>query len=270
MKSQAKQVVIFRYVERDSKIHRLWAGTKIIGLITLTTAATLAVSWATIAIFGCILISVWLISKVPFGAVPKIPKWLIYLIIFSGILTGLTSQSAKPIIHIGASEIKIGGLITFAEFLLFSFEVMLSLLILSWTTKLGEVIDAISTLGRPFKKFGLPVTEYINVFSLSLRGIPLILEELRLLSAAEKQRRMHKPAFETATTMREIFKEGANLLSAAISSAVRRAAEMSEAMQARGGYSEVVGVKKLPEKRDLLALVFILIFCSGMMVTLLV
>ncbi len=265
---QAKQIVIFRFVDKNSPIHSLWAGTKIISLIVLTVAITLMISWQALIVFGIFLGIVWIISGVPVGALPRLPRWLIYLIIFSGILTGITSDATKPIIHIGAAQIKIGGLITFAEFLMFSLEIILCLLILSWTTKLGEVADAISTLGKPFRRLGLPVTEYVNVFALSLRGIPLILEELRLLAAAEKQRRMHKPAFETAITVREIFQEGANLLSAAISSAVRRAAEMSEAMQARGGYSEVVGVRKHTSKKDFFAFVLVACVCLILLVTL--
>jgi energy-coupling factor transport system permease protein len=270
MKSKSKQVVIFRYVDRPSKIHSLWAGTKIIALILLTTFATLTVNWWSLGIFGIALIAVWMVSKVPLGAVPKVPKWLIYLVIFSGILTGITSNASNPVLHIGSASVKIGGIITFMEFLLFSIEVLLCLIIISWTTRLGEFIDSISTLGKPFRRIGVPVTEFVNVFALSLRGIPLILEELRLLAAAEKQRRMHKPAFETATTVREIFVEGANLLTAAISSAVRRAAEMSEAMQARGGYSEVVGVRKTVHGGDYWAFAITAIICLAMVFTVII
>ncbi len=264
-KSKQREMTLFRFLDIESPIHKLWAGTKIIVMVLVTTTATVTVSWKVLGIFFAFLLLVWLVSKVPLNATPRIPMWFVGFILISGIATGIAT-GGKPIVKMNHIAIQLGGVELFLQFLAFTLEILVTLMLVGWTSRLGEVSDSLATLLGPLKRIGFPTTELVNTIALSIRGVPLVTEELKMIAASEKQRRKHKPAFDDANSVRDVFREGIDLVVSALASSLRRAQEMGEAMVARGGYGESVGLDTRPSKRDFVAIVVSLIFCVLMVV----
>jgi hypothetical protein len=56
----------------------------------------------------------------------------------------------------------------------------------SWTTNVAEVAPAIATLGRPRRRFRVPIDEWTVGLGLALRAFPMLITEFRLLYAARR------------------------------------------------------------------------------------
>jgi energy-coupling factor transport system permease protein len=114
-------------------------------------------------------------------------------------------------------------------------------------------------LMRPLRIFRLPVDEWAVAIALCLRGLPLLIEEMRLLRAAHRLRpsapaRSGHPAAEMGVV---------DMITAAMSSALRRSAEMAEAITARGGTGRLTAYPSRPGRMDAVALVVIGIACAA-------
>ena len=76
----------------------------------------------------------------------------------------------------------------------------------------------------------VPVDEIVISVALSVRCLPLLVDELRVLYAA---RRVRRPEIPQGT--KSLFNEAVDLLVSALVAATRRAQEMGAAIEARGG-----------------------------------
>jgi len=103
-------------------------------------------------------------------------------------------------------------------------------LLLGWTTQLADVGAAVHRLAAPARFVRLPVDEIVLAIGLSVRCLPLLADDVRTLQAAWRVRAPVKKM-----TPRERVQEVRDLLIAALVSSLRRAREMGEAIDARGG-----------------------------------
>ena len=152
--------------------------------------------------------------------------WLLLLIGFAIAL----GASGKPFAHLGHVRIGFGGIEQFALFWCIAIEVLALALLVSWTTPLADLAPALGRLGWPLRKLRLPVDEVVGAIALSIRCLPLLLEEGRVLSAARRARRA-----SAKVSPREMAEGLEDLIWAALSNALRRAREIAEAIEARGG-----------------------------------
>ncbi len=209
--------VILRILPGTSPLHRLWAGTKIICAATLTFAVSLFPGWPTAAVGAAVTILAAAAGRVPRTAVPRLPWWFAVAL---GIGAGLSA--------IGS------GLGSFALFLVLGWELIALSMILGWTTPLSELAPAISTLLRPFERLRLPVTEWVVTIALCVRSLPMLTEELRVVVAAHRMR-----SVPGRTGMKHAAADGVGLISAVMVACIRRASDMGQAMQARGGVAQL-------------------------------
>ena len=260
---QRREFGIFRYIDRSSFVHDIWAGTKIVILTLVSIAVTSFVNWPTLCVMTGFVLIVFIFAKVPIRAIPVPPAWIVVLVLISGIVTGIEA-GGKPYVHFGRVVVKLGGVETFFEFALFSLDIIFLLMIVGWTSKLGEVSSSLARILKPLKKVGLPIDEVVATLSLSIRAVPLVIDEIKTISLVEKQRRKHRPAFEDAKRVKDVFNEGIDMIIVAITSCLRRATEIGEAIEARGGYSDVVGLSKKLSRKDVFALFFTLLVITTM------
>ena len=106
--------------------------------------------------------------------------------------------------------------------------------LLGWTTPLADLSPALGRLLGPLRRVRLPVDELVGAIALSIRCLPLLLEEVRVLRAARRARR---PA--GARSFKELGDEAVEMVFGALANAIRRAREMAEAIEARGGVPTV-------------------------------
>jgi energy-coupling factor transport system permease protein len=226
--------VLLRRLPGDSPVHRLWAGTKLLALTILTVTVAVVPSWPVIAATAALTLVGVRLARVPVGAVPRLPAWL---------LIGLAAGLALALVG--------GGLSAYLRVLSLSVVFTVASAVVAWTTAPAELAPALARLGAPLRRLGLPVDQWAAVIGLCVRSLPLLLAEVGVLLAARRLRRRGRPG------PRRVLTEVTDLLTAAAATAVRRADELGDAITARGGLV-AVGRGRAPGRSDAVALLVVL------------
>jgi energy-coupling factor transport system permease protein len=206
----------------------MWAGTKLLVVGGIGVAVVAEPSWVSQGIAAVILAAALVSCRVSLTAVPRPPKWFFYAIAFAGFLA--LTAGGKPEIHTPGFSIGFGGLIDWLRFTTLTVIVLGFAIVLGWTTHLADLGPALTRLFAPFRLLRLPVDEIVGAVTLCVRCLPLLVDELRTLYAV---RRLRHP--EVPTTLREEVVNLHDLLVGALVSALRRAREMADAIDGRGG-----------------------------------
>lgn len=247
-----RPVVLLRPVPGTSVIHELWAGTKLIAVFVISMLLTFVPTWTAIAsVAVLVLITAWL-ARIPRGAVPTIPIWMVALVI-GGSLSVFFSGGA-PFVHIGTITIGLKGALAVIRTTAVAAVLLGTGAMVSWTTNVSEVAPAIALMGRPLKRFGVPVDERAATLALSLRAFPMLVDEFRVLMAA---RRLRPPQVNEGRRRLRWVAEVVDILTAAITVALRRASEMGDAITARGGTGQISAHPARPGVRDVIALLVV-------------
>ena len=228
MTSAATELHFLRHVPGNSPVHRMWAGTKLLVVGGIGIAVVAQPSWASQAVAGAILIAALLTCRVSLTAVPRPPVWFFYAILFAGFLA--LTAGGKPELHTPGFNIGLGGLIDWLRFTTLTVIVLGFAVVLGWTTHLADLGPALTRLFAPLRLVRFPVDELVAAVTLCVRCLPLLVDELRTLYAV---RRLRHP--EVPTTLREEVLNLHDLLVGALVSALRRARELADAVDGRGG-----------------------------------
>ena len=228
------ELTFLRLVPGDSFVHRLWAGTKLIAVAELVVTATFAPTWLTLGVIAAIVALALVAGRVPLGAFPRLPAAFYGLLGFGLLLSAWATT--PPVVHVGPLPISLSALAVAIRLLALGIVLVLSAAVVGWTTPLGAVAPALSRLARPFRALRLPVDEWIVALALALRCLPLLIDEMRTLNAARRLR--HKPAGDHRPGQRAVI-EVHDLVSTAIIVSLRRAHDLADAMNARGGVGAI-------------------------------
>ncbi len=223
---------VLRYVPGASPLHRMWAGTKLVTLTVLSIGLLLWPTWRSIGIMGALLLVAFLAARLPRGISPRLPWWLGAVLGIGAVLALLAG--GPPVVHIGSVKVGLGGLNNFARFTMVGIDVLAGAALLAWTTPLADLSPALGKLLGPLRRIRLPVDELVGAIALSIRCLPLLLEEVRVLRAARRARR---PA--ASRSVKELGDEAVEVVFGALANAIRRAREIAEAIEARGGVPTV-------------------------------
>jgi energy-coupling factor transporter transmembrane protein EcfT len=233
-KRREAELTFLRLVPGDSPVHRLWPGTKLIAAAELALAASISPTWLTLAVVSCVVGIGLLVARIPLGAFPRLPRAL-YLILVCGL--GLQALSTTPtVVHVGPVPVSLGALDDAARFFGLAIVLVVSAALVGWTTRLGAVAPALARLARPLRVLRLPVDEWIVALALSLRCLPLIVDEMRTLAAARRLR--HRDSDPQRGARRSVI-EIHDLVSTAIIVSLRRAHDLADAIIARGGIGAI-------------------------------
>ena len=218
---------------------------------------SLVPSWSAIGVMIALLLGGCLLARVPWGAVPRPPIWFWVVILVGGALT--VFSGGRPEIAVAGGHIGIGDLDAYARFLFVSFILLGAGATIGWTTSLGDIGPAVGRLLRPLKLIRVPVEEWATAIALCIRSLPLLVEEIRTLIAARRLR----PKPPNREGLLHGMDEAGDLLVAALAVSLRRAADMAEAMTARGGTRSITARAPGPRFRDAVALVVISAACTA-------
>ncbi len=237
-KRREPEITFLRLVPGDSVVHRLWPGTKLIAAAELALVASIAPSWLTVAVVACVVGIGLLVARIPIGAFPRLPRGL-YLLVLLGL--GLDALSTTPtVVHLGPVPVSLGALADAARFLALAVVLVVSAALVGWTTELGAVAPAVARLSRPLRALRLPVDEWVVALALSLRCLPLLVDEMRTLAAA---RRLRHRDVEGQRGARQSVIEIHDLVSTAIIVSLRRAHDLADAITARGGIAAIADTR---------------------------
>jgi energy-coupling factor transporter transmembrane protein EcfT len=254
------RIILLREIPGDTPVHRLWAGTKLVSVAGLSVVLSYFPSWGAIGLATCLLLTAWLVARIPAGALPRPPFWFWMVILVTG---GLASVAGgKPHVTIAGAVLGLGGLLAYLRFVLIGVVLLLAAAMVGWTTSLGEIAPAVARLMAPLRLVRFPVDEFAVAVALCVRSLPLLVGELRVLLAARKLR-PQRPSNEGRPLLERWLDELIDVLVAALAVSVRRAGELSEAITARGGTGLIAARTVKPGKRDLVAVVLVAAVCAG-------
>lgn len=234
--------VLLRQVPVASPVHRLWAGTKIIGVFLISLVLMFLPSWPVLAVMTGFLVIVGVVARLPLGTLPRPPWWFWALFVVGGLLT----------VPVGSAAV-----LRYAQIAVFTLILVTASFLIAWTTPMGDVAPALAKLGAPLRRLRMPVDEWAVVVALTLRGLPLLMEEIRVLRAARRLRPKDR------MLARAVDNPLIDILTAAMAVATRRAGELGEAITARGGTGQLTAHPNAPGPRDALALVLVFGVCLG-------
>jgi energy-coupling factor transport system permease protein len=207
------------------------------------------------------LIMLTLIARVPIFKMLRSIRGIIFLLLFTVILTLLLSRGSPEhllwqwgVIKIYSTALINGGKLACRLIML-----IIGPTILTLTTTPVELTDAIERLLKPLSWIKIPVHEFAMIMSIALRLIPTLSEETGKIINAQKAR---GAAFDS----RNIFKKAKALLPILIPlfvSSFRRADELAYAMDSRC-YKGAKGMTRMKVMRFRLRDLFGFLFFSAM------
>ncbi len=254
---KARSFVLLRQVDADTPVHRLWAGSKLLAAAALSITVSLVPTWPAIAVTVALFVGTCLLARVPWGAVPRPPLWFWVLLVVGAVLT--VFSGGRPEVAVAGGHVGLGNVDSYARFTVVSFILVGAGMIIGWTTPLGDIGPAVGRLLRPLKPLRVPVEEWATAIALCIRSLPLLVEEIRTLMAARRLR----PTPPARQGLLHWVDEAGDLMVAALSVALRRAAEMAEAMTARGGTAAITARAPGPRARDAVALAIVAGACTA-------
>jgi energy-coupling factor transporter transmembrane protein EcfT len=226
--SAASEIHLLRHVPGTSPVHRMWAGTKLLAVAGIGVALVARPTWQAEGVAAVVLAIVLLVARVPLTALPRLPKWFAAVLAFGGFLA--LTAGGKPEVHTQVMTLGFGGLIDWLRFTVLTVLVLGFAIVLGWTTHLADLGPALTRLLGPLRVVRFPVDEFVAAVTLCVRCLPLLVDEMRTLYAV---RRLRHP--EVPTTLREEVMNMHDLLVGALVSALRRARELADAIEGRGG-----------------------------------
>ncbi|MET7772947.1 energy-coupling factor transporter transmembrane protein EcfT [Nocardia sp. NPDC005366] len=237
--------VLLRQVPVSSPVHSLWAGTKMIAAFLISVLLMFWPSWTVLGAMVVFLVAIGVVARLPLGTLPRLPWWF-WAALSAGALLNLPVGGA--------------AVLRYAQVILFGLILVAASFLIAWTTPMGDIAPALAKLGAPLRGFRVPVDEWAVVVALTLRGLPLLLEEIRVLRAARKLR--PKDSLVDRAADNPLI----DILTAAMAVATRRATELGEAITARGGTGRLTAHPSSPTRRDAVALGLVVLVCVGSVV----
>ena len=256
---QRRPVVLLRPVPGQSVVHGLWAGTKLMVVAGIGVLLTFYPGWIPIGLVAALVFATAWLARVPWGALPSVPYWLWILVFLGGVMTVVAGGA--PHLTLGGVTIGFGQVLNYLRITSLAIVLLGLSALVSWTTNVADVAPAVAKLGRPLKALRIPVDDWAVSLALALRAFPMLIDEFRVLFAARRLR-PRDPAVTRRERRHRWGAELIDLLTAAITVALRRADEMGDAITARGGAGQLSALPSRPKWADAVALAIVLAICG--------
>ena len=224
---------LLRYLPGNSPVHRLWAGTKLIVLVVFTYSIGTKPGWNQLLAALGVFILALIAARIPRGAIPRPSLGLVIsFVVISAIplLIGGHPYVRVPLPLVGHLTVGLGSFLTWLRVLTVLLVSIGIAALFGWTTPQAEIAPAIARLVRPLKWLRLPVDDLAVAVALSLRFLPMMMQDLRGFFDARRLRKMPPPSRP---------REGIELLGAILTTSLRRSADLAAAIEARGGVGTV-------------------------------
>ncbi len=225
-----ERLLIGRYVERDSWIHRLDPRSKTIGMALFLIAVFLVDSYVTAAALLVFALAVMYSSRISLVLYARAVKPLLFLVLFIFLFHLLFETGGVQLIDVGPFALYAGGLergiVSASRMLIF----IMYALLLTFTTQPDRIAQGLQHLLRPLRIIGLPVDRFVLMLQIALRFVPTIFEEAERLWKAQQSRGMDL----RGRPLREKTRLIIALLVPITVGTFRRAISLADSMEARG------------------------------------
>lgn len=255
-----EDLAIGQYLPIDSIVHKLDPRVKLLFALAMVIFVAVAVNLKLYLLWLFLLFGLFLLSKINLSILLRSLKAFIFFFVFIFLLqVFLTSESFGTYLHFGYFQIGIEGIVNGIIYSVRLLLFILGAIFLSLTTSPMELLDGILKLTRPLKRLRLPIEELSLISMISIRFIPLLLEEGMNLKKAQ----MARGADFEGNLFQRIKKIYPLFIPLFISS-FRKADDLALALEARGFQSGAKrsSYQKLKFKKEDFILAGLIILCS--------
>lgn len=224
-----KDLTFGQYYPTNSFVHKMDARVKILLMVAYIVAIFFIKGYFGYAITALLILSLSLISKVPFTKILKSVKRIVLILVITAALNLFFVKEGNVIVNWWIIRITDYGLnyaIMMALRLVF---LVIGTTFLTLTTTPTALTDGIESLLKPLKYIKIPVHDIAVIMSIALRFIPTLMEETTKIMNAQKAR---GATFDTG----RLYQRAKALLPVLIPlfvNAFRRADELALALDAR-------------------------------------
>lgn len=168
------------YIPRDSPVHRCDARVKLGLLLAYSVTLFFLHSWMGMGLAAAALAIAIAASRLPMRSIvaPLAP-----LYVLAAITVGLSYLNGNGIGASGWQALN-GALLMGARIVLLAW----ASLVLTYSTTSSQLMNALSSILRPFRRIGVPADDIALALSLALRFIPLIAQQMHLVRNAQYSR----------------------------------------------------------------------------------
>ena len=254
-----RDITIGQYYPSASSIHKLDPRTKIIGVFAYIISLFFIEYFVGYAFVAVSLYALIRVSKVPLSYMLKGLKSIGFILIFTMALNLFFTTEGNEIFSFWIFKVTDQGILMAIKLGVRLVLLIIGSSLLTLTTSPIELTDGIEMLLKPFSKIGVPAHEIAMMMSISLRFIPILIEETDKIMKAQLARGAD---FESGNIIKRA-KAMVPILIPLFISAFRRADELAMAMEARC-YRGGVGRTRLKclkyAKSDMMAFSIMILF----------
>ena len=224
------KLLLGRYLQGDSLIHRLDPRTKFLATFLFIIIVFLANNWLTYFILAIFTMIALLASKIPMSFFWNGVKPLLWVILFTVVLQMVFTTGGDVYVEWAFIKITSYGVINaIFIFLRFMFIIFISTL-MTLTTPPLQIADAMESIMKPLGKIGVPVHEIALMLSIALRFVPTLMDEAQKIMNAQRARGVDFGEGNLFEQMKAIIP----ILIPLFVSSFNRAEDLATAMEARG------------------------------------
>lgn len=247
-----RDITIGQYYPTNSLIHRLDPRAKILSTFAYIVALFVVEQYIGYVLIAAFVYGLTKVAKIPLKFILKGLRAIFVIILFTVILNVFMAPGETILYQIGWLKVTLEGLELALKMVSRLVLLIVGSSLLTLTTSPIELTDGIEALLKPFSKIGVPAHEIAMMMSISLRFIPILLEETDKIMKAQMARGAD---FESGGIIKRA-KALIPILVPLFISAFRRADELAMAMEARcyrGGENRTRMKQLMFEKGDYMA-----------------
>ncbi|MBR3149896.1 MAG: energy-coupling factor transporter transmembrane protein EcfT [Eubacterium sp.] len=254
-------ITIGQYFPGNSIIHRLDARMKMVLIFVVMVSIFFCQNYFSMGLAAFLVIGTVLLSRINLKVILKGMKPIIFIVIITTLLN-LFYGTGEPIFRLGIIRITQSGLNNAIFMALRILLLVVSGLMLTYTTTPTQLTDAIESLLKPLTVFKFDIHSLAMTMTIALRFIPILIEEVEKIMAAQKSRGADMESGGLIKRVKGIIP----VLIPLFISSFRRANELADAMECRcyrGGEGRTkMNVNHLV-LRDYIALCLVIAYCAG-------
>ena len=256
-----RDITLGQYFPADSVIHRLDPRVKILSLIAYIVLVFCTFNYFSLAFMTVSVLTIVLLTKVPFKMYLKSMKVIIVIVIITSLLN-LFYGTGEPIFQWWIIKVTWAGIHNAVFVCLRIVCLILLSSALTFTTSPTDLTDALERLMKPLTVFHVKVHEIAMMMTIALRFVPTLLEETDKIMAAQKARGADMESGNIFARIRAMIP----VLIPLFVSAFRRAYELAVAMECRcyrGGEGRTRMKQLHMSRRDAYSIVFTAAVIAG-------
>ncbi len=270
-----RNITIGQYLPLDSVIHRLDPRFKLTAFILLIGAVTFTATYTGNLVLLAVVMALLVISRIPTGYAlsglkPAMPIIIILALLqlmfytgsFAGVIGDCRTLWAWWFVNVTTCSLKL-VIVSSLRFV----ELIILTSLLTFSTTITELTHGTESMLRPFQRLGVPAHELALIFTIALRFVPTLAQEMERIMKAQASRGANLGGGSRLQFIQRT-RRMLPLLVPLFLDALRRAEELILAMEARcyvggKGRTRLVQLKSCPA--DYIALAITLAFVALML-----